>query len=742
MMPTTVNVLPKEVLAQCFTLLPVQDFLQCVPLVCKQWMEVAKLVVASDNSRNNECDSCFCTVSMGFHALVVSNSLRLTRWLVSVFKFEEKRIYNAFLEKCELGQIESVKFLAQQCNMDRWCAIDDVFEIACVHGRLNILQWLHEHFREAVTALDKKHAFFSCLENSHSDVVKWLVPTYNIVARDVIYYPHERSSRVLNEILCQNRALADYLASFMDLHEHKNSIRPHDAFVNAAHDGDLGTLRWLHGIFHFTARDFTELEITQGFRAACCKGHLEVLQWMHNECHIESVHVREHRNDAFRVACERGHLEIAQWIDDNFDLYCEESLYDNIDGTLGHTQRSRHYADTNNELDAELLEREFHSHILNAFVLACKRGHIHVATWLNRTFTINTASFANTSRGPFYWACRSGHTEMAKWLFTEHNMKSEQPIAGQLLVYTLMGKHYDTAQWMLSALDWNVNNTPLMIMTDMVFTSFHDVFCKVLEDSPALAATLCETLDLPSRPTVIRSVDALFRFCMRNDTSSLAFLHKNFTIVRENALRCICLTSRRGHVEAFRWLVITFGLTADDMAANDHQTFVDACVCGRLGIVRWLTKFYNPFVEHKDHHPALAAAFTASIVHDRKKIQSYLLSTFHITKETLRLADTHPLHYICCSSAPDTEQAVIAKAKWLKRRFLLDKDDLSLGSAGDIVVEVVGNDTLEILKWLVTEFDITAFDIIHKCAFNPELGNDPSESWRWLHGHLLLPLLC
>ena len=177
------------------------------------------------------------------------------------------------------------------------------------------------------------------------------------------------------------------------------------AFLLACSAGDLGKAR---ATLSATVLQDAEAMDT-AFLTACCRGHVAIARWLHDD--VGGVNVHASNDKAFRFACNYGHVAVARW------------LYDDVGGVDAHARHDEAflYACMNGRLDVVrwLYCRvgsaiDVHAHDDVAFRDACAHGHLPVARWLyEHVGGVNIHANANYA---LRTACRSKRPDVALWL--------------------------------------------------------------------------------------------------------------------------------------------------------------------------------------------------------------------------------------------------------------------------------------------------------------------------------------
>ncbi|KAF1321154.1 Alpha- and gamma-adaptin-binding protein p34, partial [Globisporangium splendens] len=276
----------------------------------------------------------------------------------------------AIVNAIECGHLEVVRFLHDQGHALRAPA----HAIACAakRNRLDILQWMHEHYAVDWTS----DAMDSAAERGHLQIVQWL---------------HANRIEGCTTTAMNQAAANGHLDMVQWLHANRSEGCTAYAMDGAAGNGFFDVVKWLH-------ENRSEGCTTRAMNIAATNGHLDIVQWLHaNRC--EGCTSR-----AMNGAASGGHLNVVKWLHETRSEGCTAFAMDSA-AEYGHL-------DVVQWLHANRTE----GCTTAAMNLAASRGHLHVIQWLHENRTEGCTSRAMDL------AVEIGHFHVVKWLH-EHRLE-------------------------------------------------------------------------------------------------------------------------------------------------------------------------------------------------------------------------------------------------------------------------------------------------------------------------------
>ena len=187
-----------------------------------------------------------------------------------------------------------------------------------------------------------------------------------------------------------------------------------------------------------------------------------------------------------------------------------------------------------------------------------------------------------------------------------------------------------------------------------------------------------------------------------------------------------------GHLKMAKWLYKHFKLIEENIRYDKHhRAFRDACVNGHLRVVQWLDKKFKSIESELSISTGLYSnyakdTFSSSSIRGHIKILKWLMLKFGPIIRNMyqyRLHELPELQLICAHGYLETY-------KWLNDEFNLTFDD---GYKRRLFKEACLNNKVGMAKWLAKQFDIETIVSINKifevvcCGIVPSL-----EIIKWL----------
>ncbi|KAE9061891.1 hypothetical protein PF010_g29640 [Phytophthora fragariae] len=249
---------------------PSPPLLASVAFVCRQWPRVEALDhVTRELDALLDCSQLWTLArasGAGLEHLVARIAARDAQILRRMDKLQRQALATtAMAAAAANGHVAVLRLLAEQLFP---CArVTKAVETAARNGQVEVLQWLHER-QEALDVFWGAREMLVAVRGGHLDVAQWL---------------------------------------------HRHTSPPEHQFLidEAARNGDLVMIQWLHGV---GAADECTVNAVAN---AAENGHLETLKWLTEHCfHKEcpSIRMDQAAANGHIEAVAEGHLEILEWL--------------------------------------------------------------------------------------------------------------------------------------------------------------------------------------------------------------------------------------------------------------------------------------------------------------------------------------------------------------------------------------------------------------------------------------------
>lgn len=297
-----------------------------------------------------------------------------------------------------VGRLDVVKLLSDKFTD---CYVTFADEEAAKHGRLEVLEWLHQHHSNVRWDGDGLSA---ALRANQVEVVHWLhanVPQSLASGVDLDAAASSGNLKLLKWAVSVNP-----------------TVNPTSMPEESLKTGNLELIKWVveNGFYGLWHRD-----IVLDF--AVENGQLEIVKYM------TEIGVGRCSPDVMEKAGENGHFEMVKWLMANLtDALGDDDTLDGIAGAgrleivkwvaecypEHFTVAAMTWAATNGHLDVVIYLHEFGDYEFacneSAMDGAAKNGHLDVIIWLHN----------NRSEGCTHWAmdgaAKRGHLDVIKWL--------------------------------------------------------------------------------------------------------------------------------------------------------------------------------------------------------------------------------------------------------------------------------------------------------------------------------------
>lgn len=181
------------------------------------------------------------------------------------------------------------------------------------------------------------------------------------------------------------------------------NITPHTLFF-ACKSGFFSLVKYLVNCNPLLLSDKHNL-----FECACICGHLEIAQWLLNDCGIGCSRTEKY-DITFVDVCAGGQLNVAKWlleIRPEIDIHYEEDGAFSYACEYGHLDVVKWLWDMCPDIDIRDADEY-------CFKCACRNGHLEIAKFLLEVCP--DIDVCNEDNVAFTDACEYGHLEVAKWL--------------------------------------------------------------------------------------------------------------------------------------------------------------------------------------------------------------------------------------------------------------------------------------------------------------------------------------
>lgn len=365
----------------------------------------------------------------------------------------QKKIFsnNVIMKKClfnicKSGKLETLWWFCLSYYNQFIIRYDQLYEFGCMSGNIVILQWLNQIMPHLINynSNDSEDLFQIACKNGYLDIAIWLV---NHLHPFDISFHDDRIFRCT----CANGYLhiAQWLLTIKPTINIK--AKNHFAFRYACANNHLHIAKWLLTIIEPT---INRAVLNDAFCLVCENGHFEIAQWL--LLNNPQLNVKGKLQRAFQLACQGGHLLIAQWI------FSINQPINSIKWKLqiiflvcenGHLSVLKWLFITWPSI-IPLITKDYY-YQTQLIISLCIHGHLDILMYLNHIDPFLLLDINYT----YYFAneCKIGNVHIMEWLY------GLQPPCFDLLVFLKIACIYDdknTAiiKWLFLHLNKNNNN--------------------------------------------------------------------------------------------------------------------------------------------------------------------------------------------------------------------------------------------------------------------------------------------
>jgi ankyrin repeat protein len=327
--------------------------------------------------------------------------LEIVQWLHD--DLGERRMGAAFEKAAQNGDLTMLKWLHERgCEGCTTSAMDG----AARKGFLEVVKWLHSNRSEGCT----KAAMDRAAQNGHLDVVAWL---------------HEHRTEGCTTQAMDKAAGFGFLDVVKWLDSHRTEGCTFAAMDSAGENGHLDVVVWL-------SANRTEACTTTAMDTSAARGNFAMVRWLH-----------EHRQEGCSVAAmdraaANGHLDVVKFLNENRNEGCTDAAmhraavggffevvkYLDEHRSEGCTAATMDMAASRGQLEiVQFLHLNRHEGCsTEAMDAAAGRGHLEVVKFLHHERREGCTTRAMDS------ACSAGHLDVVRWLH-QHRTEGCSPAA-------------------------------------------------------------------------------------------------------------------------------------------------------------------------------------------------------------------------------------------------------------------------------------------------------------------------
>ncbi|XP_011408388.1 PREDICTED: serine/threonine-protein phosphatase 6 regulatory ankyrin repeat subunit A-like [Amphimedon queenslandica] len=423
--------------------------------------------------------------ALPIHAACGSGVIQLVTFLIDVMKCDattqDKDVYNCISHACTSGNLDLLKLLIKQYNLNpRIYSLKSSTEIAVTYRHVHILEWLRQEYHINVASFKKGVLPFYAAQYSNLYCLKHLLNNYSFDINAT--YPFDDTQSTLLHIACQEGhvAIVLYLTSLPQLEEHQFDLTIKDyngmAPVHVAcEEGSLSIVKYI--IDHSPlSLDMTDSFGRTPLLIAAFSKNLPIIRYLNSKkCNISILDDKGF--NIIHISAKRGSLDILRFFVDG--RYCNPDITDasgrtplylldpeseDKDGvTCLHiiakqgdkeiyeylvprvrnnpTPKDKagrsplHYASRHYEISVYLIQcfnihpEDKDSNGFTGVHAACQAGNIQLVSHYLTNLKCDKNILTNSSKGLLYFAGRSGNLELVHILIDKFDLV---PVQGDI----------------------------------------------------------------------------------------------------------------------------------------------------------------------------------------------------------------------------------------------------------------------------------------------------------------------
>ena len=243
--------------------------------------------------------------------------------------------FKLFRIACDHGSINIVKFIHDHIKIkfNKYTKIEKIFCDACGNGHFELVIFLFDNYKFENSTYNS--AFHKSCQNNHLDIVKYLFGRVYIDYYDGNEIFDKKFSYKDAHVCLEHASRNGNFEMIKFIHDRYKKCYVHDfdnllyfdenifgnIFFNACRNNYMEIFKWCIDIFQYdptekNENNYTIIVYRKGFIYACRMGNFLIAEY------LLTLHDFDYRtiHKAFRLACENGQMEIAQYLKYNFDI--------------------------------------------------------------------------------------------------------------------------------------------------------------------------------------------------------------------------------------------------------------------------------------------------------------------------------------------------------------------------------------------------------------------------------------